>query len=156
MNRSVVRIAKKQIVIPHFPCYNTATKTPATGWQKESDMGKLLLFQVEDFASVKAVAGALHIKVEQIGVESYKETLQNLYHGKQAEEKYTGDVPKESMIIFCDIEDKVLDKLLAALKKKRIQVDYKAVMTATNARWNVLRIYFEMERERKEYKARGL
>ena len=52
-------------------------------------------------------------------------------------------------MVFCRLPDKVLDRVLAALKRKHITVDYKAVMTPTNAKWNILRIYFEMEREKK-------
>lgn len=115
-------------------------------------MEKILLFQVRDVDAIKAIAKMLHISVEAVKVSAYKETLNNLYSGKRLAEDYAGEAPQGSMIIFCNLSDKMLDKVLASLKKKKISVDFKAVMTPTNARWNVLRIYFEMEREKKAYK----
>lgn len=118
-------------------------------------MEKILLFQVEDEAAVKAVAGPSHIKVETVDVKYYKETIDKLYRGvEEPTEVFGGELPVGSLMLFCHVEDKKLDKVLAALKKKKVAVDYKAVMTPTNARWNVLRLYFEMEREKKAYEGR--
>lgn len=115
-------------------------------------MEKILLFQVEDIAAIRAIAAPLHIKVEPVGVSYYKESLGSLYRGVETPvEIYDGEVPAGSLMVFCGVRDKALDKVLAAMKKKQISVTYKAVMTQTNARWNILRIYFEMERERQAY-----
>lgn len=120
-------------------------------------MEKILLFQVEAAAAIKSIAAPLHIRVETVEPSAYKETLQNLYDGKlSGAENYSGEVPQESLMVFCHLPDKTLDKMLAALKKKKIAVTYKAVLTPFNAGWNVLRVYFEMEQERKSYEARGL
>lgn len=120
-------------------------------------MEKILLFQVKDSAAIKAIAGPMHIRVEEIETSAYRETLNDLYRGKMAlAESYTGDVPQGSLMVFCNLEDKTLDKVLAAMKKKKIAVTYKAVMTPTNAKWNILRIYFEMEQERRAYEASRL
>lgn len=117
-------------------------------------MEKLLLFQVNEFEQIKKLAGPMHIKVDQIDGKYYKETLGSLYHDaiKNAEE-YTGELPQESLVVFCKVEEKKLDKLLLAFKKKNIAIDYKAIMTPTNSNWNILRLYFEMEREKKAYES---
>lgn len=117
-------------------------------------MEKILLFQVKDADIVKSVAAPLHIKVEIVDVKFYKESIENLYRGVEAPaEEFMGESPQESLMVFCHLSDQTLDKMLAALKKKKVAVDYKAVLTPTNAKWNVLRLYFEMEREKKAYEA---
>lgn len=118
-------------------------------------MEKILLFQVKDADIVKSIAAPLHIKVEIVDVKHYKESIEKLYRGMEIpSEEFFGEAPKESLMVFCHLADKTLDKVLAALKRKRVVVDYKAVLTPTNARWNVLRLYFEMEREKKAYDTR--
>lgn len=119
-------------------------------------MEKILLFQSELYSQIKAIASPLRIRVEEFDAGCMKTTLDELYSkGKDASyvEAYTGEVPKESLLVFCNVEDKKLDKILAQLKKKGLHIDYKAVMTPTNAKWNILRIFFEMEREKKAYEA---
>lgn len=119
-------------------------------------MEKILLFQSEEYERMKALAGPMRIKVCRIEEKYYKETLQKIYQEKAtAEESYQGSLPEGSLMLFCHIDDKKIDKILAAMKRKGIQVDYKAIMTPTNSGWNVLRLYFELERERKAYEQLG-
>lgn len=118
---------------------------------EEFILEKILLFQVEDATAIKAIARPLHIRVESVDISAYKETLNNLYAGKRQTEDFSGDIPAGSLIVFCNLPDKTLDKILAAIKNRKIPIDYKAIMTPTNARWNILRIYFEMAREKRAY-----
>jgi hypothetical protein len=118
-------------------------------------MEKILLFQVKEAEAVKAIAAPLHIKVETVEQTHYKETLESLYRGVAApSEQFSGEVPQGGLLLFCHLPDKTLDKMLAGLKKKKLAIDYKAVLTPTNAKWNVLRLYFEMEQEKKAYEGR--
>ena len=41
-----------------------------------------------------------------------------------------------------------MDKLLLSLRKNRLLIDYKAVLTPTNSQWNVLRLLLELRAER--------
>lgn len=119
-------------------------------------MEKILLFQSEFYTQIKAIAGPMRIRVEEFEPKYLKCTLGELYKdgsNMSISEEYTGEVPAESLLIFCNVEDKKLDKILAQLKKKSLKIDYKAVMTPTNAKWNILWIFFEMEREKKAYEA---
>ena len=60
-------------------------------------------------------------------------------------------VPEESMLVLCDFSEKRMDKLLAALRKSQVQVDYKAILTPTNRKWNVMRLLLEMRTEKAAY-----
>lgn len=115
-------------------------------------MEKILLFQSLHYPEIKAAAGSLRMKVEKVEAAYYKEPLDRLYKGvDKPQEEYQGEVPGESLMVFCNIPEIKMDKLLVLLRKKHIPVDYKAVMTPTNSRWNILRLYFEMEREKKAW-----
>ena len=112
-------------------------------------MEKILLFQVPNATEVRRALAPLHMKVEEVETKDFRKTLEAIYADDgTAGEIFCGEVPKESLMVFCHLTDRVLDRVLAVLKRKHISVDYKAVMTPTNAKWNILRIYFEMERER--------
>ncbi len=129
-------------------------------------MVKLLVFgvQAEELAKIKRAAGGLKLRVEAVPVFLYRQRIGVLAEKKTEslaesvqmggeEELYQGDAVKESMILICGLSDGQLDKLLAALKKAAVQVDFKAVLTAANASWNVLRLYAELARERRAYQA---
>ena len=55
------------------------------------------------------------------------------------------------MIIMCDFTEKQLDRLLMDLRNHKVKIDYKMVMTAINASWDVLHVYFEAQREKMMY-----
>ncbi|MDD7403812.1 MAG: DUF3783 domain-containing protein [Butyribacter sp.] len=119
-------------------------------------MEKILLFQIKETEQIRRLAARMKIKVCCIDTNCYKETLKSLYQGVTVpSEEYQGDAPSESLMVFCNIPEKKFDKMLAALKKEHIYPDYKAVMTPTNANWNILRLYFEMEKEKKAYGLSG-
>jgi hypothetical protein len=44
-----------------------------------------------------------------------------------------------------------MDKLLASLRRDQVVIDYKAVLTPTNRKWNVMRMYLEMQAEKAAY-----
>ena len=44
-----------------------------------------------------------------------------------------------------------MDKLLASLRRDQVVIDYKAVLTPTNRKWNVMRMYLEMRAEKTAY-----
>lgn len=57
-----------------------------------------------------------------------------------------------SIVIFCELTDKHIDKLLFEMRNGGCPVDYKAVMTNTNMEWTLKHILVQMERESIEYK----
>ena len=78
--------------------------------------------------------------------------LGDLARGKDDEDGYFGGAyPEGSMIVMCDFTEKQLDRLLMDFRSRNVKVDYKMVMTATNASWDVLHVYFEAQREKMMY-----
>lgn len=129
-------------------------------------MAKILAFgvQAEELAKIKRAAGGLKLRVETVPAFLYRQSIGRLAGRKveslaetvqmEAEAQlYQGEAPKESLLVICGLADKQLDRLLAACRRNEVRVDYKAVLTAANSAWNVLRLYAEMERERQAYGA---
>lgn len=71
-------------------------------------------------------------------------------------EKYQPQENKESLVIFCDVTDKHMDKLLFEMRQKSFDVSFKAVLTDTNKKWNVKQMLVEMRREKFEYMRRNM
>ena len=56
--------------------------------------------------------------------------------------------PAESLLLLEDVEETTLRAMLAALREKGVQIDYKAVVTPHNRQWTVLELLEELKRER--------
>lgn len=118
-------------------------------------MEKLLLFHLTDTEAkkIKQAARNLKIRCESIETAAYSQPLEALVSGKPSPlaAPFTGEVPPESLLLMCGLSDKRIDALLLALRKAGVQVDYKAVLTPTNRKWNVLRLLLEMRAEKAAY-----
>jgi hypothetical protein len=115
-------------------------------------MEKILIFQSGHVSEIKGVASNLRLKAEAVDPACFKETLAKICRGTAISgEKHAGELPERSLLLFCDVQEKKMDKVLSMLRKKGIPVDYKAVLTPTNSQWNVFRLYFEMEREERAW-----
>ena len=104
-------------------------------------MEKLLVFHLDDnnLKKLKQITGALKVRVEEVPSSDYLKP-------------FSGKVPAESLIVFCDFTEKKMDKLLASLRRDQVVIDYKAVLTPTNRKWNVMRTYLEMQAEKAAYR----
>ncbi len=71
-------------------------------------------------------------------------------------EGYQPQENKESLIVFCDVTDKHMDKLLFEMRQKCFDVSFKAVLTDTNRKWNIKQMLVEMRREKFEYMRRNM
>lgn len=115
-------------------------------------MEKILAFHLSDteLRELKRCTGALNMRVEVIAPEDYLQTLGSLAKNRKnaLTAAYTGELPQESLLVFCDFTEKRMDKLLLSLRKNRLLIDYKAVLTPTNSQWNVLRLLLELRAER--------
>ena len=115
-------------------------------------MEKILAFHLSDteLRELKRCTGALKMRVEAIAPEDYLQTLGNLAKNRKnaLTSAYTGELPQESLLVFCDFTEKRMDKLLLSLRRNRLLIDYKAVLTPTNSQWNVLRLLLELRSER--------
>lgn len=116
-------------------------------------MEKILLIQCPEKKCIKQIADEMKIKTAVIEKEYYRETLATLEKGIPAmpKERFEGNPPEESLMVFCGVSEKHLDKMLAELKKREITVGLKAVLTTANRNWSVLRLYMELLKEKKGF-----
>lgn len=113
-------------------------------------MEKILVFQVEDMAVIRRIAGGLSIRLEEIDPKELRQPIEALVDKKKRPgvENYAGRIPQESLMLFCGLSDKHLDKILFELRRRDVKVDYKAILTETNRKWSVLQLYLELGREK--------
>lgn len=124
-------------------------------------MEKLLLFQVgePEAGKIKKLALAKKIKTEILPAAAYTHTLKELKEkgGKALFEDKNKMLAEEktsaSLVLFCDVQEKHFNKLLFEMKNKKIEVDYKAVLTPSNQEWTIGQLLAELEKERREFMA---
>ncbi len=122
-------------------------------------MEQILAFQIEEgeVKKVREIANRMKIAFRVVEQRAYRQTIGDLLEQRQnfLVQDYTENQIKESMIVMEGFREKRLDMLLKLLRDKGVRVDYKAVVTPFNRKWNVLQLYLEMERERAAYGKRG-
>ena len=119
-------------------------------------MEKILIYQVKEKEELKRLSAPMKIRLEEIAAADLRQSVGNLADGKKnvLTAPFTGDAPKESLMIFCDVSEKHMDKILFTLRQKNIGIDYKAVLTPTNKAWTVLALLLELGREKQGMKLR--
>ena len=124
-------------------------------------MEKLLLYNVKNPQDIIKTASDMRIVCGFINESDVDKTLAELTSGvrgislSDAAEFHLPD-NKESLVIFCDVTDKHMDKLLFEIRQKNLDVTFKAVLTDTNKKWNIRQMLVEMRRERFEYMRRNM
>lgn len=127
-------------------------------------MEKILLFQVREpeKKAIQKLADNKKIRVIPVEKTDFDIPLGVLADGKKAEnvrmaagEGEDSSLPAASLMVFCGVSEKHLNKLLFEMRSKKIIVDYKAVLTDTNRSWTVGQLYPELERERKKFEEKG-
>jgi len=114
-------------------------------------MAKVLLVQCENESEIRQVLTPMKVQAVSVPKTKLHMALGDLARGKDDGGYFGGAYPKGSMIVMCDFTEKQLDRLLMDLRSRNVKVDYKMVMTPTNASWDVLHVYFEAQREKKMY-----
>ncbi len=122
-------------------------------------MEQILAFQIEEgeVKKIKEIANRMKAAFRVVEQRAYRQTIGDLLEQRQnfLVQDYTENQIKGSMIVMEGFREKRLDMLLKLLRDKGVRVDYKAVVTPFNRKWNVLQLYLEMERERAAYGKRG-
>ena len=121
---------------------------------------KILLYNVKEPQDIIKAASNMRIASGFINESDSYKTLAEL----AAEVKgipsdvagYHSQEDKESLVIFCDVTDKHMDRLLFEMRQKNTGVTFKAVLTDANKKWNISQMLVEMRRERFEYKRRNM
>ncbi len=122
---------------------------------------KILLYNVKEPQDIIKAASNMRIVSGFIYESDTNKTLAELAFGVRGVSlsditEYEPAQDKESLIIFCDVYDKHMDKLLFEIRQKQINITFKAVLTDTNKKWNIGQMLVEMRRERFEYMRRNM
>lgn len=93
------------------------------------------------------------IKGKVIGKELYDKPLSALLGGEDvaAQELVEGDFSEE-MLVLCNLGAK-LDRLLNYLRKEKVMIPLKAVLTSTNQNWNSVKVYQEISEEHRKMRS---
>ena len=126
---------------------------------EKSKMERILAFQIEgeEMQKLKSIGNRMKVKIIVVEQKAYRQTLEDLLEQKQnfLVQEYTENRITQSMIVMDGFTEKRLDMLLKLLRDREVKLDYKAVVTPFNKKWNVLQLYLEMERERMGYIIKG-
>lgn len=64
-------------------------------------------------------------------------------------------VSRDRLLVMCQLPERRMDKLLFELRRIDAPIDYKAVLTPTNAGWTIPRLLMEMHSEKAAYTAKN-
>ena len=104
----------------------------------------------------------MKIRVITADAAMYNEMLDNIVNGKISSVNSTSSasispavtdnkLPSDSILIFCDLSEKHLNRMLFELKSRKVQIDLKAILTPTNRRWTLRQLHGELNRERASF-----
>lgn len=68
---------------------------------------------------------------------------------------YSNDIDFEFMIL-CGLSKSDLDKVLNFMKKNKISISAKAMLTDTNRRWSFIKLIHEIDAERKAISGKNI
>ena len=102
---------------------------------------------------LKKITGDMKIRLQRVPEKDTDHTLEEILNSG-SDEKVSGEEVSDgenSLVIFCDLTEKHLDHVLARLREKKAGLCYKAVLTPTNRKWNLQKLYINMEMEKKQF-----
>ena len=121
---------------------------------------KILLYNVKEPQDIIKAASNMRIASGFISESDSDKTLAELaaeVKGMPSDvAEYHSQENKESLVIFCDVTDKHMYRLLFEMRQKNTGVTFKAVLTDSNRKWNIKQMLVEMRRERFEYMRRNM
>lgn len=115
----------------------------------------IMLFNFKDksrLMNIKRTLIPFHIYLKEIKKEEYYQPLGYLAEIKEVSsipDIYDGEELEDEMVIFYNIEDNKLNQILKNMRKNKIRIPYKAVITPTNQYWNPLECFAEIQKEHK-------
>ena len=118
-------------------------------------MEKILAIACSDvqIEILKKITGDMKIRLQRVPDKDTDHTLEEILNSG-SDEKVSGEEVSDgenSLVIFCDLTEKHLDHVLARLREKKAGLCYKAVLTPTNRKWNLQKLYINMEMEKKQF-----
>ena len=121
-------------------------------------MEKIVIYNVKHVKDIKCAAN-MRIKSIVLSDDMLSDTLGDILVSasdyKAGDELPEKSEAKPGIVIFSDVTDKHIDKLLFEMRTGNSEVDYKAVKTKTNSQWTITRILAQMEKESMEYRMKS-
>lgn len=122
-------------------------------------MEKIVIYNVKHVKDIIKCAANMRIKSIVLSDDMLSDTLGDIFVSasdyKAGDELPEKSEAKPGIVIFCDVTDKHMDKLLFEMRTGNSEVDYKAVKTKTNSHWTITRILAQMEKESMEYRIKN-
>lgn len=122
-------------------------------------MEKIVIYNVKHVKDIIKCAANMRIKSIVLSDDMLSDTLGDILVSasdyKAGDELPEKSEAKPGIVIFCDVTDKHIDKLLFEMRTGNSEVDYKAVKTKTNSQWSITRILAQMEKESMEYRIKS-
>lgn len=117
----------------------------------------LINFQSEETEkAMKRICISQKIRVRTVGVEDYQQTIGYLAGLKEQEERAASECCEEleqELLVFAALPDQKLNEILQQMRKAKIQIPYKAILTPTNQNWTVTELYKEIASEHEAMRA---
>ena len=114
-------------------------------------MEKIVIYNVKHVKDIIKCAANMRIKSIVLSDDMLSDTLGDILVSasdyKAGDELPEKSEAKPGIVIFCDVTDKHIDKLLFEMRTGNSEVDYKAVKTKTNSQWTITRILAQMEKK---------
>lgn len=129
-------------------------------------MEKLICYQIENTREIERLASNMKLRIVYADAGLYDETLDAIASGKVQSTATVATGANEiartdnlnlspdsgdSILIFCDLSEKHLNRMLFELKSRKVQIDLKAVLTPTNQKWTLRQLHAELEREKANF-----
>lgn len=116
----------------------------------------ILLFNITDktkYANILKAAMPLKVRIKKVDIEDYLQPIGYLAGKKEIDsvpEKYEGSEFDDEMLLISDFTDTMLNQLLNTLRKSAVRINFKAVLTETNKKWNPIQLYEELGKEHEQ------
>lgn len=129
-------------------------------------MEKLICYQIENTREIERLASNMKLRIVYADASLYDETLDAIASGKvqstatvaiganeiaRTDNLNLSPDSGDSILIFCDLSEKHLNRMLFELKSRKVQIDLKAVLTPTNQKWTLRQLHAELEREKANF-----
>ena len=129
-------------------------------------MEKLICYQIKNTREIERLASNMKLRIVYADASLYDEALDAIASGKvrstatvatganEITRKDDLTLPqgsRDSILIFCDLSEKHLNRMLFELKSRKVQIDFKAILTPTNRKWTLRQLHAELEREKANF-----
>ena len=104
--------------------------------------------ETSEGGALRALLRAMGIEAREITVPELSQTVGALAGlGGKTAKPFEGDAPDGAMLVFCGFSQGQLNGLLEAMRAAKVQVAYKAVLTAHNQKWSAAALLEELKQE---------